>query len=121
MISRGRSTAPNALSIWLHNIKGLEFHDDLKPAGSDKTLRAALTYAAGENHKTAFDLVHARGHMLNVGGGPSVGPAGYALGGGHSLISHKYGLAADNIHEAYVVKPDGTLVVANEVQNAELF
>jgi hypothetical protein len=36
---------------------------------------------------------------------------------GHSLISHAYGLSANNVLEAKFITPNGELVVANDCQN----
>jgi hypothetical protein len=121
---RGRSVAPKSVSIWVRYLKGLQFHDKFEPKGGCVAYGSggpALTIAAGENHGTAFAEAAKHDMMMNVGGGPTVGQGGYALGGGHSLISHKYGLGADNILELDVVTPNGKLVVANACQNKDLF
>jgi hypothetical protein len=36
---------------------------------------------------------------------------------GHSLISHAYGISANNVLEANFITPNGELVVANDCQN----
>jgi hypothetical protein len=121
---RGRSVAPKSLSIWVRHLKGLTFHDKFEPKGGCDAYGSggpALTIAAGENHGTAFAEAAKHDMMINVGGGPTVAQGGYALGGGHSLISHKYGLGVDNILELQVVTPDGKVVVANACQNKGLF
>lgn len=46
---------------------------------------------------------------------------GYTLGGGHSPIGRKFGLAIDNLLEVEMVSPDGLLVyVANESGTTEI-
>jgi FAD/FMN-containing dehydrogenase len=50
-----------------------------------------------------------------------VGEGGFALGGGHGLITVKHGLAVDNILQARVVTPDGKLVTVNDQENTDLF
>ncbi|TFZ05951.1 FAD-binding oxidoreductase [Ramlibacter henchirensis] len=49
------------------------------------------------------------------------GLAGLTLGGGIGWLSRKHGLACDNLIEAEVVLADGSITVANERQNADLF
>jgi hypothetical protein len=93
---RGRSVAPNALSIWVRHLKGLKVHRSFTPQRwcKRKLLGPAMTIAAGEDHGSAFAEANRYKYMLNVGSGPTVGSGGYATGGGHSLISFQYGLAA---------------------------
>ena len=64
----------------------------------------------------------AAGYNLTIisGGAATVGVGGYISGGGHSAISHIYGLAADNVLEMTVVTPSGELITANECVNTEL-
>jgi hypothetical protein len=61
------------------------------------------------------DRVVAMGTVL------SVGLTGQALGGGYGLLTSRFGLTADNMINARVVLADGSVVVANERENADLF
>lgn len=45
----------------------------------------------------------------------------YITGGGHSLISGQYGLAADNVLEFRVVTPKGEIKTLNPCENTNLF
>lgn len=116
---RGRSTAPESLSIWTHFITGTTWHDDFEIGG--ESLGPAVTVPAGENHLSAFETAKEHGYMVVAGGGPTVGEGGFALGGGHGLITVKHGLAVDNILQARIVTPDGKLVTINEQENTDLF
>ena len=61
-------------------------------------------------------------NMTTVGGAdPNVGLGGYLTGGGHSPVSSKYGLGADNVLQVVVVTPGGDVVISNECQNSNLF
>ncbi|KAM0598526.1 hypothetical protein ACHAPN_002189 [Verticillium nonalfalfae] len=60
-------------------------------------------------------------HTIVGGGGKSVGLGGYITGGGHSILSAKHGLAADQVLQAEIVTPKGDIVTANECQNQDLF
>jgi FAD/FMN-containing dehydrogenase len=73
---------------------------------------------------TATDVVAAAApHGLvavtsNCGG---VGMVGLTLGGGYGPLSARFGLALDNLVSVEIILADGRLVVANAVENAELF
>lgn len=71
-----------------------------------------------------YDLyVVANKHNRTVvgGGAKTVGIGGYVTGGGHSILSPHYGLAADNVLEMEVVIPGGDIITVNEDQHADLF
>jgi FAD/FMN-containing dehydrogenase len=61
------------------------------------------------------------GRTVPAGSCPTVGIAGLALGGGVGLASRKYGLTCDNLLQATVVLADGSSVVANARQHADLY
>jgi FAD/FMN-containing dehydrogenase len=54
------------------------------------------------------------------GTSPSVGVAGYTLGGGLGWLSRKHGFAADSLLRADVVTADGAIVTAEADRNADL-
>ena len=54
------------------------------------------------------------------GTSPSVGVAGYTLGGGLSWLSRKHGFAADSLLRADVVTADGAIVTASADRTADL-
>ena len=119
----GRSSAPNALSIWTANMKGITLHPDpFQPVNCSFTISGtSLTALAGT---ITVDLINATAPSnLSVisGGGRTVNIGGYHTGGGHSGLSPQYGLAADQVLEVELVTPQGDLVVANECQNEDLF
>ncbi len=56
-----------------------------------------------------------------TGSSPSVGVAGFTLGGGVGWLSRKLGFAADNLLRADVVTADGRLLRASADEHADLF
>ena len=62
-------------------------------------------------------------HALAVPTGinSTTGIAGLTLGGGFGWLSRKYGMTIDNLRSVRVVLADGSLVVASESENSDLF
>ena len=55
-----------------------------------------------------LEAIDGTGYTMIIGSCPTVGLAGFTLGGGHSdMLSNIYGLAASNVIEAVVVLSDG--------------
>ncbi|RNJ53474.1 hypothetical protein D7B24_001763 [Verticillium nonalfalfae] len=119
----GRSIAPGALSIWTHNIRDITYHkDEFMPDGCDVSISgSALTAGGGVQVYDAYLAAAKYNHTIVGGGGKSVGLGGYITGGGHSILSAKHGLAADQVLQAEIVTPKGDIVTANECQNQDLF
>ncbi|KAL7190125.1 hypothetical protein ACSBR2_022413 [Camellia fascicularis] len=49
-------------------------------------------------------------HGFSAGSCPTVGVGGHIAGGGFGLLSRKYGLAADNVLDAFLIDADGRLL-----------
>lgn len=68
------------------------------------------------------DTVAGQYGVATVGGSVNhTGIAGLTLGGGYGWLTGKYGLAVDNLLEVKVVLADGTLAIASESSNPDLF
>ncbi|OBT38737.1 hypothetical protein VE00_10689 [Pseudogymnoascus sp. WSF 3629] len=120
----GRSAAPNSLSIWTHNIKGLEFYDVNKFTPKHCIVpidKHVITVGAGTQMLEVDEQASLRNLTVVGGGSGSVGIGGYLTGGGHSAISLTFGLAADQVVEMEVVTAGGKIVTANACQNEDLF
>ncbi len=61
------------------------------------------------------------GLATTSGGCPTVGVAGFTLGGGEGRLMEKYGAACDNLLSAQVVTVDGRQVEASPKSNSDLF
>jgi FAD/FMN-containing dehydrogenase len=91
----GRSTAPGAVALWMHNLKFTEY----RPENTSSWYSGpALRIGAGVQGYKAQEAAHnsGPGHGIMSGHSPDIGIAGrYTQGGGHGPLASKYGLAAD--------------------------
>jgi len=61
------------------------------------------------------------GLATTLGGCPTVGVAGFTLGGGEGLLMSKFGAGCDNLISARLITVDGRQVEASEGSNPDLF
>nr|ANM86569.1 putative FAD oxidase [Cladonia uncialis subsp. uncialis]AUW31352.1 putative isoamyl alcohol oxidase [Cladonia uncialis subsp. uncialis] len=114
----GKSTGAGGLSIWTHYLKSIEFLNYTSPQYTGPAVKMgagaqdAEIYAAADNHNSVV-----------VGGDcATVGAAGgYTQGGGHSALSSKFGLAADQTLEWEVIDGDGNFLTATRTENPDLY
>ncbi|KAI3335440.1 hypothetical protein F4824DRAFT_489622 [Ustulina deusta] len=118
---QGRSQAPGALSIWVHHMQSYETHDTFKPTGCNFTIDTPAVTAGGSPVGALYDELDKINQTVVGGTSKSVSVGGYLTGGGHSILSPRYGMGADNVLELEVVTPMGDIVIANECQNEDLF
>lgn len=119
----GRSVAPNSLSIWTRHMTGTTLHpSEFQPKGCQNMLEVpAITALAGTPTIDIVTAAAAVNQTIVCGGAGNIGMGGYLTGGGHGMLSARYGLAADQVLEMEVVTPSGDLVTANAYQNQDLF
>jgi FAD binding domain-containing protein len=118
-----RSTQPHSLSIWVHYLQNRQYiANGFKPDSCSVTISgSAVTVGGGTQMARLNDFVHKLGKAVVAGSSATVSVGGYVSGGGHGILSGKYGLAADNVLQVEMVVPSGEVVVANECQNTDLF
>ncbi|OJJ77041.1 hypothetical protein ASPBRDRAFT_114504 [Aspergillus brasiliensis CBS 101740] len=128
--STGRSGAPYSLQILTNRLKNITFHDDFVPSpgdirtdNPDSTGVPAVTISAGVMVGELYAAAAAQGLVVVAGECSTVGVAGgYLQGGGVStVLSPKYGLAADHVLELEVVTAQGEIVTVNGYQHEDLF
>jgi hypothetical protein len=114
----GRSTGAGALSVWTHHLNDIEYQNWSGPYYQGP----AFKVAAGVVGYQILEAASAKDLVVVTGECPTVGLAGgYTQGGGHSALSTKFGLGADNTLEFEVVTAAGKLVKASRTENADLF
>jgi FAD/FMN-containing dehydrogenase len=81
----------------------------------------AVKLGAGVITSSAYVAAAASGYRVVGGTRATEGiSGGYNQGGGHSILSSQYGLAADNVLEWEVVTASGDHILATPSQNEDL-
>jgi len=119
----GRSAAPASLSLWTHHLKSIAYHKNhFKLYNSKTTIKGdAVTAGAGAQMYDVYTYLDKYKRVVVGGGGKSVGLGGYITGGGHSLLSPRFGLAVDQVLQMEVVTPAGKILTINEDNHPDLF
>ena len=100
----------------------MQAHQGFKPKDCNIEIEgSAITVGGGEQMIDMYTYLGTLNQTVVGGGGKTVSVGGYLTGGGHSLLSARYGLATDQVLEMEVVTPQGEIVTANECQNTDLF
>ncbi|CAE6490663.1 unnamed protein product [Rhizoctonia solani] len=120
---KGRSSAPNALTLWTHNIKYINYNEKFQPDFcSSVAATPAVTYGAGQDFASLYQFAEDNGLTFLGGTDKTVGAAGgWVQGGGHGMLSNTLGLGVDRVLQFKVVTPDGIIRTANACQNSDLF
>jgi len=117
----GKSGGKDALSIWTHWMKDIEYikeYNDSSLSYSGPAFKSGVGVQAFEIYKAA----HEKGRVVVGGEGETVGVmGGYIQGGGHSPLTGLYGTGADSVLSFEVVTAAGEYVVANSTSNTDLF
>ncbi|RYO96188.1 hypothetical protein DL765_011669 [Monosporascus sp. GIB2] len=112
-------TTPFTPHRWTRHLKSLEL---IREYQDSEYLGPAIKVGAGIEGGEAYDFANAHGLMVVGGNCPNVGIAGgYTQGGGISILSSKYGLAADQVLSWEVITSSGALVTASPTENTDLF
>ncbi|TFK32904.1 FAD binding domain protein [Crucibulum laeve] len=115
----GKVLGAGSLSIWMHNLQNRTWIDNFS---SSRYIGPAVQVQAGVLSDTLYQDAHQRGHIVIGGSFPTVGIAGGHLqGGGHSVLTNVYGLAADNALSYEVITPTGRFIRTSPTENEDLF
>ncbi len=75
----------------------------------------------GVTNQQLYKYVASKGYPFPGGTCPTVGVAGYALGGGWGLSCRYFGLGCDSIEEIELVNYEGKIIKASSTCNEDLF
>ncbi|KAF2168172.1 hypothetical protein M409DRAFT_21616 [Zasmidium cellare ATCC 36951] len=120
---KGRSSAPNSLALWMHNVQPPLIRDrEFTPESCPSSAGDSVTMGTGQGFGDLYDFAEANNITLLGGSSSTVAAAGgWVAGGGHGALSPLYGLAVDNALQLKAVLPNGTYVTANRCQNRDIF
>lgn len=107
----GNSAPRDALILDLRSIKGVVPRD-----GGTRAEIGGGTLAIDAVAALAF-----RGVTVATGSCPSVGLAGFSMGGGIGSLTRAHGLGADRLESLTLVTPDGQVRTVSETSEPELF
>ncbi|KAL3480368.1 hypothetical protein BJX99DRAFT_266848 [Aspergillus californicus] len=114
----GKSTGAGSLSIWTHHLKEVKF----RYYTSSHYTGPAVTMAAGVQGMDIYQAADIRGLVVVGGECSTVGVAGgYTQGGGHSALSSRFGLGADQVLDWQVVDGTGRFLTASPTKNPDLY
>lgn len=120
----GRNSLKGSLGLWVRNLKSITYEPKFIPEGCDKTSATQMSVTVGAGVNNVELLRYSSAHNFTYVGAYSdvVGVSGgFVQGGGESVLSPTYGLAADRVMQYKVVTSDGVLRTANACQNQDLF
>ncbi|KAM3504341.1 hypothetical protein MY10362_003613 [Beauveria mimosiformis] len=119
----GRSNAPGTLSLWTHHLdSSIQYHAGHFALASGRTFHGnSATFGSAAIMWDIYAALDRHGQTIVGGGSKTVSAGGYITGGGHSILSPRYGLAADQVIEMEVVTADGKIQKVNQDQNPDLF
>jgi FAD/FMN-containing dehydrogenase len=119
----GRSSVPNSLAIWTHNLKNLDFYQNFTASNCPSANGPNVgEMGAGVVAGNAYRFFNSHGMDVTGGYEESVGIAGgFGQGGGVGDYTTTYGLMVDNAVEFEVVTADGRTRIINECNDPDLF
>ncbi|GAA95620.1 uncharacterized protein L969DRAFT_44860 [Mixia osmundae IAM 14324] len=120
---KGRSSAPNSLMLWMHNLKALTYSDSYVASGcAASTATSAITMGAGTQFIDAYNFADSHNKVIVGGSSETVGiTGGWLAGVGHSALSNTLGLGSDNVLSITAVTGKGQVLTATRCSNQGLF
>ncbi|KAF2102107.1 FAD-binding domain-containing protein [Rhizodiscina lignyota] len=117
-----RSSGANSLSIWTHNLRRIQFHNNWSPENCNSQEHwSVATLGAGWTWGGIIQHADKHGKVVVSGGTPTVGIGGHTGAGGHGPLSAIKGLASDQILQVTIATTQGNVYIANDYQHQDLF
>ena len=91
------------------------------PGSSNGSTADVIIAGSGNNWGMVIRYALTKNRVCVSGVDQTVGLGGFIQGGGHGPLSSTYGLSADQILQATVVTTTGEVLVANALQNQDLY
>lgn len=109
----GQSSCEGAV-IDVHKLKAVKYDE------TTQTVQAEIGNTLGEMYHGVWKQSD-KSRIIGIGLCPSVGSAGYLLGGGHNPYSGALGLSCESVLEYEYVTVEGKTIKANSKENKELY
>jgi FAD/FMN-containing dehydrogenase len=119
-----RSSGAFSLSIWTRNFRNLARDRNWRLPNngtSNATTEDVFIVGSGQQWGNVLSEATRQGRVVTTGQDPSVGLGGYIQGGGHGPLASTYGLASSQVLQMRVATTTGHVLVANELENTDLF
>ena len=119
----GRSSVPNSLAIWTHNLNSQQFYQNFTASNCPSADGHNIgEIGAGVVAGDAYRFFNSHGMDITGGFEESVGLAGgFGQGGGLGDFTTTYGLMVDNAVEFEVVTANSEVRIINECNDPDLF
>ncbi|KAK7191755.1 hypothetical protein DPSP01_007209 [Paraphaeosphaeria sporulosa] len=115
----GRSTGRGALSLWTHNLKGIQYINNYK---SSTYSGPVFKVGAGVQGYELYQAADKYGVSAVAGICPTVGVfGGYSANGGHSPLMQLFGMGSDQVLALEVVTASGLFITATPTVNSDLY
>ncbi len=80
-----------------------------------------VTIGGGVQNREIYEVLGQKGYAFPGGGCPTVGVAGFVLGGGWGYSCRLLGLGCDHLKEVVLIDAEGNEIIASEMSHPELF
>lgn len=106
----GYSTGDDVLVIDISRMNNINLNEE----------EQTVTIEGGVRNRELYEVLGDKNYPFPGGGCPTVGVAGFTLGGGWGYSSRMFGLGCDSLMEIEMVNYKGETIIANHQENKDL-